>query len=236
MGIIARMKRILSIISILFACAILVPFPSAPQRTASAETTQEIYAVAEKDGVWFYSEPLSEKGLFILPESYYVRVLDNGDVFCQVQYLNKTGYCKRSDLLFVDFVPARPFLYYDYTLSYTMDNNTAVGNGSLSSIERTVSFYGTFLHGTETYYYVCADGIYDYVPKTQEIIYEKNTDYLVPASAGGETENKPVSSGGLSGVEIAVICIVCAACIAVAFFVLRGKKPPIARSDEQVDF
>lgn len=230
------MKRILFFLSILCA-SVFLAFPAAPQRTASAETTEETYAVAERDGIWFYSEPLSEKGLFILPESYYVRVLSMGDPFCEVQYLNKTGYCKRSDLLFVDFVPVRPFLNYEYTLSYTMENGSFIGSGALSSVERSVTFYGTFLHGTETYYYVYADGIYDYVPKTQEIIYEHNTDYLTPASSSDSGENTPASSSGrLSGVEIAVICAVCAACAVVALFVLRGKKPPVVHSEEQLDF
>ncbi len=212
-------------------------FPQSPEITAYADTGDEVYAVAAKDGVWFYSEALDNKGLFILPESYYVRIINDGDPFCEVQYINKTGYCKRSDLLFVDFVPSRPFLFYDYTLSYSMENGSSVGNGIFDSIERTVSYYGSFSYGTETYYYVYADGLYDYVPKTQEIIYDHNTDYLVPASGEGENGGEQTSPrSGLSGIEIAVICVVCAAAIAVAFFVLRGRKPPVLHSDEQTDF
>lgn len=233
---IARMKHFISFL-IFAICACCFLTPSAPVKTASAETLNEVYAVAPTSDVWFYSEPLDNKGLFILPESYYVRILNDSDPFCQVQYLNKTGYCKRSDLLFVDFVPARPFLLYDYTLSYSMENGSSVGNGIFDSIERTVSYYGSFLYGTETYYYVCADGLYDYVPKTQEIIYEHNTDYLTPSSSDNNSDNsQPSKSGKLSGVEIAVICIVCAATVAVAFFVLRGKKPSVIHSDEQADF
>ncbi len=117
---IARMKHFISFL-IFAICACCFLTPSAPVKTASAETLSEVYAVAPTSDVWFYSEPLDNKGLFILPESYYVRILNDSDPFCQVQYLNKTGYCKRSDLLFVDFVPARPFLLYDYTLSYSME-------------------------------------------------------------------------------------------------------------------
>lgn len=235
----ARMKRILLILSMISVCAFSVFFP-APSVAAHAEAAEpsaaaETYAVAATEGVWFYSEANSAKGLFILPFSYYVKVLDDASPFCEVQYLDKTGYCLRSDLLFVDFVPNRPFLRYNYTLSYPLENGSAIGSGAFDSAERDVSFYGTFPFGTQTYYYVYADGIYDYVLKTQEINYDFNTDYLTPT--GGEAEgDKPTSAeGGLTGVQIAVICIFCALAVAVAFFVLRGKKPPLPPSDGGTD-
>ena len=227
------MKRVI----VLVFCLFVALLPSLPQKEAHADSS-EVYAVAPTQEVWFYSEAEESRGLFILPQSYYVRVLSDGDPFCRVEYLDNadgftrlTGYCKRSDLLFVDFIPARPYLHYGLELTYTIDNGTHIGSGGLSSITRTVSFYGTYKNGTALYYYVYADGVFDYVLATQEVNYELNTDYLAAASGEVPPDGQNPEEG-LTGIQIAVICIVCAATVAVAFFVLRGKKPRLTSTDQ----
>lgn len=233
---ISRMKRIVLFISLIFVLALV---PALPQTAAGAETAAERYAVAAEHDVWFYSEANEEKGLFIMPFSYYVKVLAEGEPFCRVEYLENRngripleGYCKKSDLQFVDFTPVRPWLFYDLELKYSIENGGSVGSGSFDTIARTVSFYGTYYSGTALYYYVYADGQFDYVPASQEIKYDFNTDYLTPSSGEVPPADRN-GNGGLTGIQIAVVCIVCAAAVVVAFIVLRGKKPPVAQSPEE---
>ncbi|MDE5897272.1 MAG: hypothetical protein K2H43_05635 [Clostridia bacterium] len=230
------MKRLFPILVLLFALVALAP-GHVPAATARAEGEQ--YAVAAARDVWFYSEADENKGLFILPYTYYVKVLSEGDPFCYVEYQDAsdgykplTGYCRRDALTFVDFQPTRPFLKKRITLTYSIDSGSGFGGGAFDSIERTVSFYGTFASGTAPYYYVYGDGEFGYVRATTPVSYDLNTDYLTPAS--GDDPEPPTTSAnkGINGVEIALVCLLCVAAVIVAFFVIKGKKPPVANRDQ----
>lgn len=250
----ARMKRFLLIfITLISTFAFCAVFPAAHATTAKAETADstetiepmDTYAVAPTKNVWFYSAPDEEKGLFILPYTYYVKVLTVGKPFCEVQYLEDvagykklTGYCLYDDLQFVDFVPQRPYLYLNLTLKYSLKDTDEFDGSSLGTYERPVVFYGTFYNGTALKYYVYADNQFAKVAPSdvkEELKYDYNTDYRTVATGAGDNGNTASSSNGLSAVQIAVICIVCAAAVAVAFFVLRGKKPPVAGADEGLE-
>lgn len=235
-------------ITVIFTCALCAVIPAAPEKTANAESAEisDTYAVAAQHDVWFYSEPNGDKGLFILPFSYYVKVLKVSRPFCEVEYLEDavgyekvTGYCRYDDLQFVDFVPKRPYLHLNLTLVYSLNDTEGIEGTSLSTYERPVTFYGTYYNGTALKYYVYVDKQFAKVSPSdvkEDVKYDYNTDYLTPTSAGTD-DGKPSSSGeGLSGVQIAVICIVCAAAVAVAFFVLRGKKPPVSQGEEHPEF
>ena len=55
--------------------------------------------------------------------------------------------------------------------------------------------------------------------------YERNDDYLQAISGEGDAGTEPEGSeSSVSGVQIAVICILCAAAVAVAVLVMRGRK------------
>lgn len=235
------------LITAIFTCALCGVLPAAPEKTAHAESaeTDGTYAVAAQHDVWFYSEANENKGLFILPYSYYVKVLKVSRPFCEVEYLEDaagyekiTGFCRYDDLLFVDFVPKRPYLHLNLTLVYSLNDPEGFEGGSLGTYERSVTFYGTYYNGTALKYYVYADNQFAKVSPSdikEEVKYEYNTDYLTPTSGETSGGNKTSSGEGLSGIQIAVICIVCAAAVAVAFFVLRGKKPPVSQGEEHAE-
>ena len=225
---ISRMKRLFPILII-----VLLLF-QIPVSGVSAHAEEDVYAVADKRDVWFYQEPDESKGLFILPYTYYVKVLSEGDPFCRVEYQDSadgykplSGYCLREQLHFVDFTPVRPFLKKRITLTYSIDSGNGIGDGSFDSMERTVSYYGNFSSGTAPYYYVYADGKFDYVPATEPVTYDLNTDYIVPAGTDPDPD-VTVQKNGINGLEIALVCLLCAAAVIVAFFVIRGKKAPIS--------
>ena len=68
---IADMKRLILLLPLL--AALLFP---APPLTASAVDGR--YAVCEQD-VWFYAGASEEERLFLIPDTYYVRVLEEGE-------------------------------------------------------------------------------------------------------------------------------------------------------------
>lgn len=232
------MKRIFLI---LFALALALAAPLSP--TAAYAEGEARFAVAAERDVWFYREPNDKSGLFILPYTYYVSVLSEGEPFCAVEYLDDTppykkisGYCKRDDLTFVDFTPARPYLRRQITVTYTLpESPSAPAGGSFQTVEKTFLFYGTYYSGTAEYHYVYADGTFDYVPASEEVTYELNTDYLSPVS--GNLPESPEDSAPLSGGQIAALCVLCAAVVAAAVFILRGrrKSPPLP-DEESAEF
>lgn len=201
-----------------------VTSPAASSRPLAAETSTR-YAVAADGNVWFYSRADENSRLFRIPYTYYVRVTAEGEPYAAVeysedmgQYRKLSGYCRTDALTFVDFIPERPFLFKEITLLYTLPQADALGGGKFSETERTFVYYGSRDEDGKLYYYVGADGEFDYVPAEGELSYDLNTDYL-PSPSAEETES------GLSPAGIAAICIACAAAVAVAVFVLRGKRP-----------
>ena len=68
---IAVMKRLFCLI--LFAALFLTPLLQT--RPVSARAAENEYAVAATQEVWFYSSPDEACGLFLLPKSYYVKIV-----------------------------------------------------------------------------------------------------------------------------------------------------------------
>lgn len=237
------MKSLLLLICLLSAMI----FPQTASIQAGAEepvdAVQDVYAVADSKEVWFYASENLESGLFILPYTYYVKVLRQGTLFCAVKYLEDvapyksvTGFCKTEDLTFVDFVPERPYLKREITVSYSAENasGTWMGRGTFDKLQKSFVYFGESYLGTARFFYVYADGAFDYVPATGEIVYELNTDYLKPASTdpGPSEEPENPSESGLSGTQIAMIVLAAAALFAIALFVLRGKRSPSPMQDD----
>lgn len=226
------MKRFTVILSLL----LLVLFAPAPQRAQAAE---ERYAAAVEADVWFYASENENARVFLLPATYYVKVISEGETYTRVEYLTDdapyqkiSGYCRTEDLLFVDYIPVRPYLKKEVTLSYTLPQTGGLGSGSFSTVEKTFVYYGHRYEGDALYYYVLSGDTFDYIPAEKELEYEKNTDcldYLAAKSASGEAEG---GQGGMNASTILVICIACAAAIAIAVLVVRGKRAPVAEDHE----
>ncbi len=220
---IARMKRLIALFLLLFS-ALPCPVPAAAASAAESE-----YAVAADGNVWFYSAEEEESRLFLIPETYYVHVLNVGETYSAAEYLINdppyrkiVGYCRTQALTFVDFVPARPYLLRQITVSYTLPEGGALGS-AFDSIERDFVYYGTRYEKGQLYFYVLSEGTFGYIPAEEELEFERNDDFLV--SAGPAEEEEPPAQGGLSPAEIVVICLACAAAVVCAAFVIRGKRP-----------
>ena len=216
------MKRFLSL---LMAAGVLLMMLLPSSRTAHAAESR--YAVAASSDVWFFEGEDEGSKLFCLPYSYYVKILSKGEVYTAVEYLTNEGafhkirgYCRTDALTFVDFTPVRPYLYREITLPYTPPQTGSFGNGSFERIERTFVYYGHRYEGLQLYFYVFADGMFDFIAMDEELEYDYNTDFLEGTAAGvGKTPS------ALSAVEIVVICVAVGAAVLLAVFVVRGKKP-----------
>ena len=86
------------------------PAPKKPKRRARKCTPSP-----PRNDVWLYAEENEESGLFLLPYTYYVRVVERGEPFSAVVYGTDEapyravkGYCKTELLTFVGFVPSAP--------------------------------------------------------------------------------------------------------------------------------
>lgn len=232
---IARMKRSIFLLLCLCCAAFAVPMPARAARADSSEA----YAVAPTEDVWFYAGENEERRLFLLPCTYYVRVLSRGDEYTAVEYLMDDapyrkilGYCKTESLLFVDFVPARPFLRKQITVSYSIPDAGGFGSDDLLRVDRTFVYYGNRYENGALYLYVLSGDTFGYLPAAEPPVYERNDDYLSQVS--GEEAVPAPESASPGPVQIVVICLVCAAGVAVAALVLRGKRPRTPQ--EQSDF
>lgn len=251
------MKRINVILSALIA--VIAPTAAAAaslteEKTFLAQADSESYACIVNDDTYFYSSANEDSGLFILPTTYYVKIISKSDDFCFVQYLEDVaeykavyGYCKTEALTSVDFTPARPYLYYTYTATYAVEGNSSGETGNFSTFTCDCIYYGDYKSGTTTYRYVSINGEFGYIPKTCEITYPLNTDYLPdepteePASDVITPSEEPTtdvddvadeqqtsSSPSVNGAGLGIIIALSAILIVVAIFVIavrpRKKK------------
>ena len=225
---IAPMKTFVLSLFLLLAAALALPSPAA----AASADGEKRYAVAATEDVWFYTAESEDARLFLIPCTYYVRVLDEGELYCTVEYQaddapykKVLGYCRTEQLLFVDFVPVRPYLRKQVTLTYTLPDAGGLGDAELGAVERTFAYYGERTESGQLYYYVFDGERFGYVPADLPVEYERNDDYLQAISGEGDAETEPEGSeSSVGGVQIAVICILCTAAVAVAVLVMRGRK------------
>ena len=222
-----------------FLSSLLLPLPK-PAEASAAETD---YACIRSENVYLYAEENSRSGLFVLPYTYYVKVLAAGINYCYVEYLSDgpytrkiTGYCKTSDLTFVDYVPDRPYLYYTFDVTYYIEGSSPAlsGDGFLSSITVTCAYYGEYRVGSEIYCYVLRDDTFGYIPRPEDLEYELTDEYDQHNSEepdtgvgnfGGETEP-------MTPAQIALLVLLCVLVPVIAALILRPPKKPPYETEE----
>ncbi len=231
------MKAIIFVIlSILFSLL------SPPSLTAGAETKEQ-YAVATTDSVYLYQEKTEDSGLFLIPHTYYVKILSVEEDYCKVEYHTEredyqavVGYCKTDELLFVNFIPERPYLVYELSVTYSLPTQGSFPSvdGAFSTVTVNYLFYGEFPIGSAKYYYVYGNGAFGYLPATQAVDYEKNTDYLTALPSPPSTA-PDVEAGESSASTVFVLVALALSAAVIALLALRGKRSP-STLKEELDF
>lgn len=204
-------------------------------RLATAEAlVADSYACILSEEAFFYSAKDEKRGVFLLPKTYYVKILEAGEEFCRIEYLyddayvqKLVGYAKTSDLTPVPYVPKRPYLYRLIEVSYTIDGGNAQNSGFLDRITVTCAYYGDYHIGSETYSYILRDGSFGYIPKPTDLSFEINTEYAEWEAANAEQEKKEEEEQPKEQASPAQIAILIALCLLVpvlAALILRPSK------------
>ena len=239
----AMKKFILSVLSATLSLLFfLSPFYRPPQH-ARGETLSLVegsFACILTDEAFFYSERDEKRGLFLLPKTYFVKVIEIEPTFCKIEYLyddahvqKLIGYAKTDALTPVPFVPKRPYLYRLIEVSYTIGNGGIQTSGFLDEIRFTCAYYGDYRVGSETYCYILRESEFGYIPKPTELAIEPNGEYAEwQAAQAAPSEPTPTPSEQTSPAQIAILVALCLLVPVLAALILRPNKPSPYDSDE----
>lgn len=221
-----------------FLCLVFpstVPMRAIAENTPSSSPTAGGYACILGDDTFFYTARDEKRGLFLLPKSYYVKILEVAPDFCKIEYLyddahvqKLIGYARTSDLTFVDYVPQRPYLYRLFDLRYTIDGGTNEDSSFLNQITVSCAYYGDYRIGSTIYCYVLREDTFGYVPKPDGFSYEENGEYAKWLASQTPSEDVPSTSeeqeSPSSPAQIAILVAVCLLVPVLASLILRPSK------------
>ena len=238
-------KRILRIFFplVIFLLSIF-PSPSLLFAVAEELPAQGTYACILEDA-FFYAVPDENSGVFLLPKTYYVRLLEYGNEFCKIEYQadeniaqRVVGYAKTKMLTFVDYAPNRPYLYYTFDVVYQIIDTDVLDPSFLTQVTMTCAYYGDFKVGSKTYCYVLRGSQFGYVPKPATLHYEENTEYAeylenlqvsapIPDEEHNQTKNPKVSP-----VQIGILVVLCLLVPFLAALILKPPRRPPYETEE----
>lgn len=225
---------------------ILAPVSAPIPRTAKADAERESgeYACVLAENTYFYASADDRRGLFVLPKTYFVKLIEYGAPYCKVEYLvdgEKTqrvvGYAHTDELTFVDFTPETPYLTHVFDVHYRIDGGEIEDDAFLTQITASCVYYGDFSVGSKTYCYVLRDGEFGYVPKPANLSYPENTEYQdyldklateAPPTSQAPTENAQAATPA----QIAILIVLCLLVPILAALILKPpKRPPYELDD-----
>jgi hypothetical protein len=217
---------------------------SAMNTTATYFPTVGSYACILSDNTFFYALADGKRGLFLLPKSYYVRLLEYRTDYCKIEYQTDTGtvkrlvgYARTEELTFVNYTPVRPYLYYVFDLHYKIEDAAQTNSSFLTELTLPCVYYGDYVIGSECYCYVLRGDEFGYVPKPYSLQYEQNTeyeDYLASLQPDPEPPDstKDDSQKNSSPAQIAILVAICLLVPVLAALVLKPpRRPPYELDD-----
>ena len=231
------MKKFLTL-TIVYILTVLCTLPclSVKAVRAKATTTGE-YACVLVETAFFYASPNEQSGLFLLPASYYVKVLNYGEDYCQIEYLfdgdkvkKLIGYAKTSTLTFVEYTPAEPYLYHLFDVVYRIDEDSLNNSAFLNEIRLTCAYYGEYKIGSKTYCYVLRDGAFGYIPKPSSLRIPYNTEHerwiAQQTPAASDAPLSPEEKASSSPAQIAILVALCLLVPVLAALILKPPRRP----------
>ena len=147
------------------ACLSIVQYQRIEKASITAKANGQIFTYARiQQDCYLYEKEAEDSGIFILPESYYVKILKRGNVFHQVSYLDDSdfatavyGYVLASTVKIIEnYTPENPYLEHKLTVTFKVSTalyNIAMQN-ELLEIRLDLPFYGISRVNTKTYNYV----------------------------------------------------------------------------------
>lgn len=200
--------------------------PSAPKLSVGG------YACILSNSTYFYTEADEKSGLFLLPETYFVKIVEVGEPYTKIEYLyddtkvkKLTGYAKSEQLTPVDFVPKRPYYYHLFNVHYRLDGSIT-GDTFLDEITVTCTYYGDYTVGSKTYCYVLQGEEFGYVPKPADLSVEKSTEYADNYTPPQETPTPDEPPNQTQPAQIAILIALCLLVPILAALILKPPRRP----------
>lgn len=214
---------------LLSVCAVFF----APSARIQAKADTATYACICTDNAYFYSSRDEKRGIFLLPETYFVKVLSVEGDFSRIEYLyddshykKLTGFAKTDTLTFVDYTPTQPYLYYLFDVRYTIDDSYVYGSDTLNQITVTCAYYGDYNVGSETYCYILRGDSFGYIPKPSTLVYQQNTEYAdrLAQNSADTTPPPSQSENAMSPLQIGILVAVCLLVPALVALIAKSPK------------
>lgn len=233
-----------------FLILLILPFSCFPRlalRTVRADDipTSGSYACILSDSAFFYASADGKRGVFLLPKTYYVRLVEYGTELCKIEYLSDddvfrkvVGYVRTAQLAFVDYIPQQPYLYYTLDVCYRIEDAETGNSSFLTDITVNCVYYGDYLIGSEVYCYVLRGSTFGYIPKPSSVSYSENgeyADYLAAqAAASAQSDSsETVPESGVNSLQIALIILLCLLVPVLAALILKPPKSPFAEPPDE---
>ncbi len=230
-----------TILSLLYLC--LVAFAALPpwtKQTAHAAPESGSYACILEERTYLYATADETRGLFILPATYYVKLLEYGEYYCRVEYLyddaqtkKQTGYVKTPLLTFVNYQPQTPYFHHVFTVSYRMETGQTNATDVLDEITVACTYYGDYRIGEKEYCYVLQGESFGYVPKPADLVVPKNEEYAAYLASLQESslDATPVEEEKSSPAQIAILVALCLLVPLLAALILKPPRRPPYETD-----
>lgn len=229
------------ILSALLACLCFLsnlhPWQAHAQPAQADAVPANSYACILSTDAFFYATRDEHTGLFLLPQTYYVKILEYAEDFCKVEYLYDStdckklvGYAKTPTLTPVAYTPQTPYLYKRFSVTYFPHAGDDTNAPFLDKIIIDCTYYGDFVIGSKTYCYALRDNQFGYIPKPDDFSYPRNHEYEERLSANTEptpTTKSSSSESGSSAAQIAILVAVCLLVPVLAALILKpSRRPP----------
>jgi len=218
----------------------LAPVSTHTCHASSAESGEISYACILGENTFFYTARDEKQGLFLLPKTYYVKILEPAPDYCKIEYLydgsdvkKVVGYAKTSELTLVDYTPTTPYLHHVFTVDYLLNGET--GDDAFHKITLSCTYYGDYIIGSKTYCYVLRGNEFGYVPKPTELTYPLNDEYANRLAQETFQTDDSDSEDAQTHTNPALIALLVALCLLVpvlsALVLKPPKKPPYETED-----
>lgn len=97
-------------LSLLFIFLLIFPFYFSCNSVSFAQENEvSFWAKVQQENCHFYVQPSNESKLFVLPNSYFVKLIGETDGFYHAQYKDIVGYVKKDEVSAMDGTPLTPY-------------------------------------------------------------------------------------------------------------------------------
>ena len=190
------------------------------------------YAYIQSDDAFFFAHPDEKEGLFLLPPTYFVRLLNYTDTLCRVEYQTDgthtkrlVGYVKTEHLVFVSFTPKHPYPLCVFDIDYKIEDAAQISDGFLTQITMSCTYYGDYKIGSATYCYVLREGEFGYIPKPESLIVPENTEYAeYLSSSKTDSDSAQPTPKNNTPAQIAILVTLCLLVPLLAALILKPKS------------